>query len=170
MAVPLTDAAKCGLKNATCARRSQSENVLESSAFIFRMKAEFNTVRGVHVEQPSGRATSWSQSGDSSVNNGKVIGPSISSRIEQIYLIPGFWIDAGKICSFICVAPVACISQPRWVVLILIDMLPGNNMLNMKANERRRFLRNVTVLATVVGAAPYEFSGCGIHVMRSDGR
>ena len=58
-------------------------------------------------------------------------------------------------------------SQPKWIFLILVDVLLRNNVLDVERDEWRCLLRDAAVLAAVGGAPPNKITGRCVHVPRN---
>lgn len=101
----------------------------------------------IHVQEPHGYSPHWRQADNLTAGHRKVVSPCVGTRVKQVYLVAGLRIDAREIRAFEGVTSVTGVSQPRWIVVILIDVLFGNDVFDVVRNERRCLLRKMTVFA-----------------------
>ncbi len=89
--------------------------------------------------------------------------PLVTPRIKQICPFLGGWIDTRQIGPFVGVAAVARVGQASRIVLIVVDVLFGNDVFNVKSDERCCRLGYLAVFATVSRAFPHDPSCPRIH-------
>lgn len=136
---------------------------LDSTTLCEPLQAQLNTTRLVHIQQSDRGATDRRLADDHSAGAMKVFQPNIGARVEYVNLLATLLVNARQIRSFEGVAAVAGIRKSGWIVVCYIDMLPGQNMLDVEAYEGRRCLRHVTVLASIAGTSPHKVPRCGVH-------
>src|SRR5438046_2715735 len=105
----------------------------------------------IHLEETHGRTADRRRPLDNSCNQTKVNIPPLLSRTEEAN-DDGLRlrVDGGKIRSLVAIAMPT--RECQVLGFVSTAVLPGNEMLDVKAEERICFLGNATVLAAVTGA------------------
>jgi len=138
--------------------------IRDCSSLIQPLLPELNATWMVHVEQSCRRSANRRKPDDSSLREVKMVGPYVNPRVEDIDFVTGLWVDAREIGPLEGVASVACLSKPTQVIVHVFQVLLGNDVLDMKWDERRCLLRHAAVFTQVTGSLPYQVTRGSIHL------
>ena len=109
----------------------------------------------------SGSAASWRQANDKTAFQHEMFAPDIVARMKQCNDRTHIGINTRQVRSFV---RVATITGEREVLRIISStVLLRHNVLDMKRNQWRRFLRDAAIFASIAGAPSDELSRARIH-------
>ena len=84
-------------------------------------------------------------------------------RIEQIDLLASLRVDADQIGAFMVIAFAARPGKRLRIIRHIIQVLFGNNVIDMEDKVRDADLRKMTILASLARAMLNELAGSDIH-------
>ena len=128
---------------------------------MLKLRAHLDTFRLVHCEQRNRRTANRRLPGDERSLYHEVLLPTVYPRVEQLHVLIRFRVDAGQVRSLVSVAVRA--SQREILETVRAAVLLCSDVLDMERKEGRRRLRQVTVLATILGAFANQPTGPGVH-------
>ena len=117
------------------------------------------SVWSIDVEQPNRRPPRWRQTKNFTCFEQEMLRPVVRPRIEQRHSQACVGVNTRQIGPLEGIASIT--GQGQILRVVVTGVLLGKNVFDVKRDERRRFLRNPTVFATVAGATPHQLTtGC----------
>jgi len=108
----------------------------------------------IHVQESRCGSTYRRKPNDHTTVDREMNVPVVMPRVEQIRLLHRQWIDADQVRAFMIVAFAAGPCECLWFVRDFIEMLFGNDMVDVKYEIRHSALGKVAVFATLTRSSP----------------
>jgi hypothetical protein len=126
-----------------------------------QLRSQLNAIPEVGGEHGHGRAAAARSTDNDGIGDAEVTPPPLAPQVEQGCQFARYWVDAREIRSLVAIAMMA--RKRKIIGMVATAMLPGNDVLDVKPEERFVFLMEAAIFAAMARTGPDELPCGGIH-------